>query len=285
MISDNNDPIVIVAGSGLLPVLIAQRLKLTGHSYRILALRGFADAETTRAADRTLDFLDVRGILECLKSWGAASVVLAGSVRRPKPTVLLGSYSLFKNMAELKELVARGDDQLLRGAVSILEDHGFKVIGAHEIVPEITCDQGVHSKRHPSTLEYEAIACGAELLKVVSPFDIGQGVVVSGRQILAVEGPEGTDKMLRRVATLQKKSFLFRSPSPFANSVFVKTAKLQQDLRVDMPAVGPQTIREIARAGIGGIALETKKTLILDREETIREANRCNVFVVGISSE
>ncbi len=285
MISNNNGPIAIIAGSGLLPALIAKRLKSTGHSYRILALRGFADPETTRSADRILDFLDVRGILDCLKNWGTTGVVLAGSVRRPKPTVLLGSYSLFRNMSELKELVARGDDHLLRGAVAILEDHGFKVIGAHEIAPEITCEQGILTKRDPSVSEYEAITCGAELLKVISPFDIGQGVVVSGCQILAIEGPEGTDKMLRRVATLQKKSFFLRSPSPFANSVFVKTAKTQQDLRVDMPAVGPKTIREIARAGIGGIALGAKKTLILDREETIREANRCNVFLVGISSE
>lgn len=282
MAGEGAGPVVILAGAGLLPVTLARRLQSRDHPYKILAFRGFADKETIRQANEVMDLLDVRGILSCLEKWQPTGIVLAGAVRRPKPSALLGSYSLFRNMNELKDVIARGDDHLLRGAVSLLEEKGFKVIGAHEIAPDIMSGEGVFTRRQPTPSEYEAISHSLELLHTLARFDIGQGLVASGRRILAIEGPEGTDKMLRRVASLQRKSIFVRAVAPVANSVLVKTAKLQQDLRVDMPAIGPRTVREAVKAGIGGIAIGSGKTLILEKEETLREADRHNIFLVGL---
>ena len=275
-------PVVILAGAGLLPVTLSRRLRASGRSSKILAFRGFADKETLRQADQVMDLLDVRGILTCLEKWQTVGVVLAGAVNRPKPSALLGSYSLFRNMQELKEVIGRGDDHLLRGAMALLEEKGFPVIGAHEIAPDILSGEGVFSRRKPTEQELKAVAAGIDLLNAISAYDIGQGLVLSGQRVLAIEGPEGTDRMLHRVADLQRRSFFSRAVTPFPDSVLVKTAKHQQDLRLDMPAIGPRTVREIARAGIGGIAIGSGKTLIINREETILEADRRDVFLVGI---
>lgn len=278
-------PVAILAGAGLLPLALAQRLKSEGRDCRILAFRGFADKAVAGQADKILDLLDVRGILACLQAWQVQSVVLAGAVRRPRASALLGSFSLLLNRRELKEIVARGDDHLLRGAVSLLEDKGFKVLGAHEIIPDITCSEGIFTRRQPVEAEHKVIAHSLDLLDNLSRFDIGQGVVTSNLHILAIEGPEGTDRMLRRVAAQHKRGLFSRKITPFPNSVLVKTAKVGQDLRIDMPAIGPRTVREAAKAGIGGIAVGVGRTLILDQEETIREADRHNMFLIGIAVE
>ncbi len=278
-------PVAIIAGAGLLPVALAQHLKGAARPYRILALRGFADRELVRQAHEVVDILDVKGIITHLDGWQPSAVVLAGAVNRPKPSALLGSYSLIRNMGDLKEMVARGDDGLLRGAVSLLEGRGFTVIGAHDILPEILSGEGVFGNRAPSADEDAAIRYGFGALRQLAPYDIGQALALSNQHILAIEGPEGTDRMLRRVAGLRKKGLFSRKSQSYAASALVKTAKAQQDLRVDMPVIGPRTVREVAAAGLSGIAIGAGKTLILNREETIREANRHNLFLVGFCAE
>jgi DUF1009 family protein len=129
----------------------------------------------------------------------------------------------------------------------------------------------------PGAQNEEAIRAGLALLDALSRFDMGQGAVLEGARVLAVEGPEGTDAMLRRVARLRRWPFGRRGQG----GVLVKTSKQGQDLRVDMPAVGPRTVKEAARAGLAGIALGEGATLVLDRTETLRQADRLNLFLVS----
>ncbi|MEN3930787.1 UDP-2,3-diacylglucosamine diphosphatase LpxI [Microvirga sp. W0021] len=282
MIKQTDAPIVILAGAGLLPATLAQRMRSDGQPFKMLAFRGFADKATTLQADQVRDLLDVRGILACLKEWTPSGVVMAGAVHRPRPSALLGSFSLLLNMNELKEIVIRGDDHLLKGAIALLEDNGFPVLGAHEIAPEIMSSEGVFTNRQPSDEEMHSIASGLQLLNTIAKFDIGQGLVIVNQHVLAIEGPEGTDKMIRRVGSLQKKRLFARTAPAIPNSVFIKTAKVQQDLRIDMPTIGPRTIIEAYKAGIRGVAIGAAKTLIVDKEKTIEEANRRNMFLIGV---
>jgi UDP-2,3-diacylglucosamine hydrolase len=271
-------PIAILAGSGRLPVELVEHLDRAGSQFRVIAMRGFADRRLTRRADAIVNLLDIGRILGILESWRPTIVTLAGAVSRPGLAALLGASSFLRNRAEIQRVFAGGDDRLLRGAVRLLEEHGHRVVGAHELAPQLLACADLDSRVRPGRQEEEAIRTGLALLDALSCFDMGQGAVIEGTRVLAVEGPEGTDSMLRRVARLRRWSFGRRG----RGGVLVKTSKKGQDLRVDMPAVGPRTIEEAARAGLAGIALGEGATLVLDRAETLRQADRLNLFLVSV---
>lgn len=272
-------PIAILAGSGELPLLLSDTLRRQGRAHTILAFRGFADRELRRRADRTIDLLDVQVVLGWLEGSRPAAVALAGTVQRPSPSALLSAFSMVRNRAFLKDLLARGDDGLLRGAVDLIEEKGHRVIGVQEIAPELLARAGVLGAVSPEPRDRQAFGRGLDVLERLSPYDIGQATVVSGARVLAIEGPEGTDRMLRRVRRLSRPWGIRREAE---GGVLIKTAKHGQDLRVDLPAIGPRTVVEAHRAGLAGIAVGAGSTLIIDREGTVAEADRRGLFLVGV---
>ena len=274
-------PIAILAGSGELPLLLSDTLRHRGRAHKILAFRGFAERELRRRADRTIDLLDVEVVLGWLEGSRPAAVALAGTVQRPAPSALLGAFSMVRNRAFLKDLLARGDDGLLRGAVDLIEEKGHRVIGIQEIAPELLAGAGILGAVAPEPGERRTFERGLELLEKLSPYDIGQGAVVAGARVLAIEGPEGTDRMLRRVRVLSRPR-TWRARREPGNGVLIKTAKRGQDLRVDLPAIGPRTVLEAHRAGLAGIAVGAGSTLIINQERTIAEADRRGLFLIGI---
>jgi len=271
-------PIAILAGSGELPLLLSDTLRRQGRAHRILAFRGFSDRELRRRADQTIDLLDVEVVLRWLEGSRPAAVALAGTVQRPAPSALLNAFSMVRNRAFLKDLLARGDDGLLRGAVDLIEEKGHRVIGVQEIAPELLAPTGVLGAVSPEPGDRQAFGRGLDLLERLSPYDIGQAAVVSGGRVLAIEGPEGTDRMLKRVRRLSS----WRIRREATGGVLIKTAKRGQDLRVDLPAIGPRTVVEAHRAGLAGIAVGAGSTLIIDREGTVAEADRRGLFLVGV---
>lgn len=273
-------PVAILAGSGALPVQVADALAASGRDHRILALRGFACPDLRRRAHATMDLLDFQGTMSCLRGWSPGAVTLAGGVTRPGAAAVLGAGAVLRNRRQIAELMARGDDSLLRGVVELLEEEGHRVVGAHQLAPDLLAPEGVLGVHAPSEADLKAVGLGLSVLQALSPFDIGQAVVVADERVLAVEGPEGTDRTLRRVATLGSR-WPFRRPSP--GGVLVKAPKAGQDLRIDMPAVGPRTFAEAAKAGLKGVAVGSGATLVLDREEAVRAADRLGLFLVGVS--
>ncbi|WP_244445275.1 UDP-2,3-diacylglucosamine diphosphatase LpxI [Microvirga sp. BSC39] len=273
-------PIAILAGAGQLPIQLLSHLERTGQDVRVLAFRGFAEAELQRRAHATVDLLDLKTIMSTLEGWRPQAVSLVGAVRRPGFSALLSAYSLLRNMHEVKEVIARGDDQVLRGAVMLLEERGHRVIGAHELAPDLVASRLLTGARQPGADDHEAIAFGLELLVSLSDFDIGQGAVVDRRHVLAIEGPEGTDGMIRRVRHLRQSWFGLRRREE--GGVLIKAAKRGQDLRVDMPTIGPRTVTEAARAGLAGIAIGAGSTFVLEQEETLRAADRLGLFLIAV---
>ena len=274
-------PIAIVAGAGRFPELLAENLRGAGRACRILAIRGFADASLRAKADAAVDLLDVKRVLACLGEWRPSAVTLAGSVHRPKPSAVFNAFSIVRNRRELAELMGRGDDQLLRGVVQLLEEQGHSVIGVHDLAPELLAPAGVLGSVHPGEQDLRAVDIGVKLLTDLSAYDMGQGAVVADERIVAVEGPEGTDRMLMRVQGLRRSWSLTRPP---AVGVLVKMPKAGQDLRVDLPAIGPRTFVRAAKAGLRGVAVASGLTLILDREETVKTADRLGLFLVGVDA-
>ncbi|EIM29685.1 LpxI family protein [Microvirga lotononidis] len=273
-------PIAIIAGAGQLPIQLLDHLERTGQEVRVLAFRGFAEAELQRRAHATVDLLDLKTIMTTLEGWRPQAVSLVGAVRRPGFSALLSAYSLLRNMHEVREVITRGDDQVLRGAVMLLEERGHRVVGAHELAPDLVASRSLSGSRSPNADDREAITVGLDLLKSLSAFDIGQGAVVARRHVLAIEGPEGTDRMIRRVMKMRQTWFGLRRREE--GGVLIKAAKRGQDLRVDMPTIGPRTITEAARAGLSGIAVGAGSTFVLEQEKTLHTADRLGLFLVAV---
>lgn len=138
--------------------------------------------------------------------------------------------------------------------------------------------------RHaPDAAAQASIATGRALLRALSPYDVGQAAVVAAQRTLAVEGPEGTDRMLARARTLGRKPFGHGAPQP--GTVLVKFAKAGQDLRVDLPTIGPRTVSAAQAAGCAGLALQAGFTLIIDRPATVATADRAGLFLIGLGAE
>lgn len=273
-------PIAILAGSGQLPIQLVKHLEQTGQDYRVLAFRGFAGPELRRQAHATADLLDLKTIMSVLEGWRPRAVSLVGAVRRPGFSALLGAYSLLRNMQEVKQVIARGDDQVLRGAVMLLEEHGHRVVGAHELAPGLVAPSSLQGRLAAGDDDRQAISVGLDLLNALSDFDIGQAAIVAREHVLAVEGPEGTDGMLRRVKRLRQSWLGLRRRKE--GGVLIKAAKRGQDLRVDMPTIGPRTVLEAAQAGLSGVAVGAGSTLVLDQERTLATADRLGLFLVAV---
>jgi DUF1009 family protein len=273
-------PIAILAGAGQLPIQLVNHLERTGQEYRVLAFRGFALPELRRRAHASVDLLDLKTIMSTLEGWQPRAVSLVGAVRRPGFSALLGAYSALRNRQEVRDVIARGDDQVLRGAVMLLEERGHRVVGAHELAPDLVAPSSLSGALQPGADDREAVTVGLDLLASLSAFDIGQGAVVDRRHVLAIEGPEGTDRMLRRVRGLRQSWFGMRRREE--GGVLIKAAKRGQDLRVDMPTIGPRTVVEASRAGLSGIAIGAGSTFVLEQAETMHIADRLGLFLVAV---
>jgi DUF1009 family protein len=276
-------PIGLIAGSGGFPFEIASALKTQGRDVFIVGLRGFmARNEVLRDIDHAYaDMLDPQRIFGLLRERGVRDVMLAGGVARPGPMALLSIYSFFRNREELKRIVSGGDDRILRGVIRLLEENGFSVIGVDEAAPGLLAADGVIGRVEVPERAMVDIALGLEVIRSLSAFDMGQGVVVAGGRMLAIEGPEGTDAMLERVRAMQaNRRVQLAAPS----AILVKAAKKGQDRRVDLPAIGPKTIDNAAKAGVIGIAVVAGDVVLVERARTIKEADRRGIFVAGVKA-
>lgn len=272
-------PLALVAGAGRLPDLVAASLERAGRPFRVLAVRGFTERSMRRRADAVVDLLDIPGTLRILKDWAPEAVVPAGGVARPSPAALLNAAHAVKNRDILRGL-AGGDDRLLRAVLSLLEENGHRVLGVHEVAPDLLGRPGRLGRHAPDPDASLSIATGRAMLGALSPFDVGQAAVVAAERVVAVEGPEGTDRMLIRARALNRRPLGYgRAPK---GAVLVKLPKLGQDLRIDLPAIGPRTVHRAAAAGCVGIAIGAGYTLVIDSEETVAAADAAGLFLIGL---
>ncbi|MGH1591998.1 LpxI family protein [Methylobacterium phyllosphaerae] len=271
--------LVLIAGAGRLPELVAESLRRTQRPFRVIALRGFTGPVLRGVADATVDLLDLAATLKLLRRWGPALVVPAGGVARPSPAAILNAGAALRNREALRAIAGGGDDRLLRAALALVEEEGHRVIGVHEAAPDLLCPEGPLGCQKPDAEAAASIRAGRAVLEALSSYDLGQAVALAGDRVLAVEGPEGTDRMLARARALGRRPFGLGRAMPA--TVLVKAPKVGQDRRIDLPAVGPRTVRNAARAGCVGLALEAGGTLVIDRAATAAEADRLGLFVIG----
>ncbi len=270
--------IAIVAGSGTLPASVADAIVQKGQVPFILGLSGNADAGIERFPHAYVHIGQVGRLLSTLRRQGCTHVVFIGGLRRPNLFRVRVDAGFFRNLPQLLPLFKGGDDTVLRKVARFFERRGFDVLAAHEIAPELLAPKGAFSKSIPSAEDFDDIKLAFSVTHALGLFDIGQGAVVARNYVLAVEAAEGTDAMLQRCRALNNWGFTSRK------GVLLKRAKPGQDLRLDMPAIGPRTVDLAAEAGLAGIAVEAGAVILAELAELVEKADRRGLFLYGVSS-
>jgi DUF1009 family protein len=264
----------VIAGGGSLPVRVAAAAAARGQRVFIVALEGFAEPASLAPFPHSFARIGAGGrIIALLREAGVRDLVLCGHVRRPSFFDLRPDAAGAALLARIgKAAFFGGDDTLLRAVGRVLEEEGFTLRGAHEVLGGGTAPEGQLTRAAPAP-EHEAdIARGVAVARALGRVDVGQAVVVQQGFVLGVEAVEGTDALLARAGAL-------RRPGP--GGVLVKLLKPGQDSRLDMPMVGVVTVRNAAAAGLAGIAVEAGRTLLADAPALVAAADANGMFVVA----
>jgi DUF1009 family protein len=273
--------VAVLAGRGEFPVRVAAAAAAQGASVYVAALSGAADPADYAAYEAGEYRLGQLGrFLEEIKRRRIDEIVMVGALPRPSFGSLAPELSTLKYLPHFARAFQGGDDHLLRGVVTFFEGQGLRVLGPADIAPDLVAPVGALGRHKPSAVAREAIATGFDLLAALSPFDMGQAAIVADHRVVAVEAAEGTDAMIDRVAGLVQTGRLKLGKG---DGVLVKAPKLGQDLRVDMPAIGPDTVARVAAAGLAGIAVKAGSVLIGDRERLATLADTSGLFVEGVA--
>lgn len=275
--------LAIICGGGSLPFALAEAASRRGRRVVLFALRGWADPERVAAYPHYWSWMGQFGrFIRIAAKEGCRDVVFIGSVGRPSLWTIRPDLRVLRLMPRILRLFRGGDDHLQSGVGRIFEEHGFRLLGPQDVAPELLMPRGPIGARMPNERDRADISRGIALLQATSPFDIGQAVVVADNQVVAVEGPEGTDQMVARVAELRRSG---RVRTPAGVGVLVKAAKLGQDRRIDLPSIGPQTIDGAAAAGLAGIAVVADSTVVAEPDQIAAAVDRANIFVIGVNAD
>jgi DUF1009 family protein len=268
----------IVAGGGSLPLAVAEAAEKSGCRPFIVGLKGNASAGIERFPHAYAGIGQIGLVLRTLRREGCKRIVFVGSLRRPNLFRLKLDMGFFLHLPQLLRLFKGGDDTVLRGVARFFEGCGFEVVAAHEIAPRLLAPAGAFSAKSPDAEALDDIKLGFKVARALGVFDIGQGAVVARQYVLAVEAAEGTDAMLRRCRDLNNWGFKARK------GALVKTPKPGQDLRLDLPAIGPRTVELAAEAGLAGIAVAAGAVLLAEQQELVEKADKLGLFLYGASS-
>jgi DUF1009 family protein len=274
-------PLAIVCGSGGLPLEAAREARKSGREPFLVGLVGSAGREIEAFPHLWVRLGELGKLISALRARGVEEMGFLGAVARPELGDLLPDWGALQRAGEIAKLFRGGDDSLLRGVARLFEGEGFRVVGPRDYAPSLLATKGEIVGPSPDEEARADIAFGARFLEAMSPFDIGQGVVIAGERTLAVEAAEGTDGMLARVAELRAGG---RVRLKGQAGVFVKAAKRGQDLRLDLPTVGPMTIAAAKKAQLAGLAIAAGEVLIADRPAFVKAAAAAGLFVFGWSA-
>jgi hypothetical protein len=269
-IGDLSSPIGVIAGNGIFPIEVARAARERGLTVVAVGHRG----ETNPMLEGEVDELkwikvgQLGKIISFFRSKGVKHAALAGGISRIK---LFGGVNLdWRGAALVARLRSIKDDVILRGVAEELEREGVVVFGASLLLERSLASHGLLTRRGLSVEERRDAVLGWEVAKAIGALDIGQTVVAAGGLIVAVEAVEGTDRAIERAHSLAGKGL-----------VVVKVCKPQQDQRLDLPTIGRETIATCGRSGVSAVVIEAGKTVILEPDEVIREADRLGLAIVA----
>jgi DUF1009 family protein len=271
--------LAIICGGGDFPLVLARAAKEAGRDPFLVGVTGSADKRIEAFAHVWVGLGEVGKFLKAVRAQGVVDVVMVGAINRPEFGDLRFDFGAAKIIPTLAASFRGGDNRLLATVARLMEREGFRVVAAHEVAPQLLTPAGTLTRHAPSAEALADARYGEAIIGALSPFDVGQAVVVANRRVLAVEAAEGTDALLARVAEMRAAGVLRLEGRA---GVLVKCPKSAQELRVDLPAVGIQTIAAARDAQLAGVALAAGKTMLIDRQACVRAADEAALFVYGM---
>jgi DUF1009 family protein len=272
------NPVGLIAGSGPLPFEVFDAARARGVELAIAAIEDNTDPRAQSLGARAFRWFNagqLGALIEFFKQAGAAEVMLAGAVSKRRilrdPKALRPDARALALLARVGAAGRLGDDALLRALAAELEADGLRVIDSTLYLADRLTEAGPIAGPAPGPAVLSDAALGMAVLRALGPYDVGQAVLVKDGGVLAVEAVEGTDAMLRRGSEFG------------ARAVLVKAAKPGQDMRFDVPVIGPGTLAVAAECGLAAIGLEAGRTLILERPGALEAAERAGVALFGVA--
>lgn len=275
-------PVGLIAGGGALPFAVADSLAARGLGSVLFALRGACDArEVERFRHHWISVGGFGRLTKLLRAEGCRDLVFIGTLTRPALSELRLDWGTLRAARQLWAAYRGGDDHLLSGIGRIMEQNGFRMVGIKDVAPDLLMPAGCLTRAAPDAQAETDIAKGRDVLRALSPFDVGQAVVVIDGHVVGVEDIEGTDGLLARIARLREQG---RIRSTAGRGVLVKAPKSGQDLRFDLPTIGSRTIDGVREAALAGVAVAAGATQVADPQGVLAAADRAGLFVTGFSA-
>ncbi len=271
--------LAIVAGTGTLPRLLADECVRLGRDYTIIKFPDVDLAWTSGHPIIPAEFEKPGRLFSDMHRVGCTEVVFAGGMRRPKLNPLRFDLKMLRILPKVLAGLRSGDDAALRLAAGIFEAEGFRLVAAQQLLADLVSPAGVLTFTSPSEADLQDIERARAIVSALGAVDVGQAAVVAQGICLGLETIQGTDRLLNFVAVGGEE---FRPDPNGAKGVLFKAPKPGQDRRMDLPTVGPQTIRNAMDAGLAGIAVEADGALMLDLPQMLRIANDAGFFIYGV---
>jgi DUF1009 family protein len=277
---DIASPVGLIAAGGVMPFAVADSLAARGINPILFALKGACDpVAVARFRHHWISVGQFGRATKLFRAENCRDLVFIGTLVRPALSELRLDWGTLRVIGRLLAAFRGGDDHLLSGIGRLLEQDGFRMVGIKDVAPDLLMPEGDLTRAVPDQNAAADIAKGRDVLRALSQFDIGQAAVVIDGHVVAVEDIEGTDGLLARVARLRGEG---RIRARLGRGVLVKAPKSGQDLRFDLPTIGPRTIEGVAAAGLGGVAIVAGNTIVVEPQAMIEAADAAGVFVTGL---
>jgi len=275
-----SSPVGVIAGGGVMPFAVADSLSKRGIAPVLFALRGACDpARVQHFRHHWISVGELGRAVKLFRAEGCRDLVFIGSLVRPALSEIRLDWGTLRVLPHVWASFRGGDDHLLSSIGRIFEREGFRMVGIRDIAPDLLTPEGCFTRAVPDADASADIVLAREVLTALSPFDIGQAVVVIDRHVVGVEDIEGTDGLLARIAGLRRQG---RIRARESRGVLVKAPKRSQDLRFDLPTIGPRTVEGAANAKLAGIAVVAGCTLVAEPQAMIEQADARGLFVTGV---
>jgi DUF1009 family protein len=275
-----SSPVGLIAAGGVMPFAVADSLTARGIDPVLFALKGACDpVGVARFRHHWISVGQIGKAVKLFRAENCRDLVFIGTLVRPALSEIRLDWGTLRVIGRVWAAFRGGDDHLLSGIGRILEQDGFRMVGIKDVAPDLLMPEGCLTRAAPDESAAADIARGRDVLRALSPFDIGQAAVVIDGHVVGVEDIEGTDGLLARVAQLRREG---RIRARATRGVLVKAPKSGQDLRFDLPTMGPRTIEGAAAAGLAGIAIVAGNTIIAEPQTMIEAADAAGLFVTGL---
>ena len=265
----------LIVGESSLPNYVINKLLKKNIEFLILDLTK-SNIYKKYKNSHSLKITELGKAISILKKNNCKNVIFIGKVERPDISLLKFDTKALFYLPRLFSAFKKGDGNILKEIIKIFKENKLNVVNSMKFTPELIFKDKSINKLKINNTDKSSISKGVKIIKSLSKFDIGQSVVINNGYVLAIEGPEGTDETIKRSLHLSKKYKLKNK------SILIKFPKANQDLRIDLPTIGFDTIKNCIKANIKGIAVKRSQNIILDKDKIINLAKKNNFFIISI---